>query len=181
MKAMDRKDIMTKQELEQLCSLYFEGSMDREEEKALRAILTQQVLQEADGIIAEAFFVMGIERATAKREKTPKSGRDMLLGAFRRIAIASVAATVMIGCVSAIWSFLASDVNTIDSGVYIVYCNGVRIDDPAEAKRIAMANYNEQMARMEEMQRIQNEVIEKMETGSTYAEQMFRKASDVLP
>ena len=196
--ATTETDQLSDDEFKQLYALYFEGMLTREEEKAFEAILASRSAEDEHNELSdEAVFVMGIERATAQSGKgnvktrvgsaqnNRKAGHKISHGpilwqAFLRIAVASAAAALIIGCVSAIWRFTFSGDNSLDSTVYIVYQNGVKIDDPAEAKRLALITYNERMALMEEMQRMEAETIEKMEARKAESDRIISHASELM-
>lgn len=171
---MENNEKMTLEELEQLCRLFFDGSLSVSEEEDLSVVLSETSLRSK--IIDEAIFIFGIEKVarnnqTAHSQSVAERGNDKnkaasevmigLRGAFRRILATSAVAASLIAILSVAW-------HTLDTGqgvaepVYEVYENGKLVSDAGIAKKKALESYYENMRFVKEMKEMEQTQIAEM-------------------
>ncbi len=225
---MNPDNNITREELRKLCDLYFEGDLSREEEKALALLLSNWIVcsdsqgssassdkssesieasnkssdsvDEADDIIRETIFVMGLERSSkanalksfspeANKNSGERNSRDpegvfskasiasKSKNLFRRIAFSGIAAAAIIGGIFTIWKVTGSSTESESTSLYTVYVNGKEVKDPEEAKRIAEADYSNYMAMLAQMEQLQKEKLSEFEETMESSEKLLQQAS----
>lgn len=171
---MENNEKMTLEELEQLCRLFFDGSLSVSEEEDLSVVLSETSLRSK--IIDEAIFILGIEKVARNNpaphpQSVAERGNDKsnaasevrigLRGAIRRILATSAVAASLIAILSVAW-------HTMDRGqgvaepVYEVYENGKLVSDAGIAKKKALETYYENMLFLEEMKAMEHAKISEM-------------------
>ena len=174
---MKEDNILSRDELEQLCRLYFDGMLTRREESDLARVLSATKYR--SGLIDETVFMLGIERTgrnVVDKQDIEKenSGVNFYPGlgwqkSLRRIiSISGVAACLML-VVSFAWNMVAGSDSDNHSEEYAVYINGEKVKDEAEAKRFALSRYKESMAFLAEMKKMESERMRELdETRKNY-------------
>lgn len=102
--------------------------------------------------------------------RTSESGRSLLKRSFRRIALSSAAAALIIAAISAIWRTAYPESSDSDQIVYTVIIEGKEVKDPSEAKRFAKSQYDKGMALIAQMQKLEKEHLEKLEERMDFYE-----------
>ncbi len=128
---------MTLAELEALAELYFEASLSRADERLLMKVLAESGI--SSPVLDEARAVMGLELTRPEKRVDMLKPRRSLV---RRVRVwSSVAAAALVLAVGGV-GFIRQK----------PYANGKRITDESEARRQALADYENSMMMMREMQ-----------------------------
>lgn len=173
------RQVYSKEEIEQLCTLYMEGILDVEEEKALAKILAGSAY--SGEIVEETLFLMGVsasESYMVKEDADVRNKRkDVKFGMARslfNILKTSAAAVCVVFAVSMIWNYF--NPSQIGGGsVYEVYADGNKISDPEQCRQMALRSYEKSQRFIAEMKAIQNEKLvdfekKKMDADNKYEE-----------
>lgn len=173
------RQVYSKEEIEQLCTLYMEGILDVEEEKALAKILAGSTY--SGEIVEETLFLMGVSASESYMVKEDADARnkrkDVKFGMARslfNILKTSAAAVCVVFAVSMIWNYF----NPSQIGgepVYEVYADGNKISDPEQCRQMALRSYEKSQRFIAEMKAIQNEKLvdfekKKMDADNKYEE-----------
>lgn len=138
---------MTLAELEALAELYFEASLSRADERLLMKVLAESGI--SSPVLDEARAVMGLELTRPEKRVDMLKPRRSLV---RRVRVwSSVAAAALVLAVGGV-GFIRQKPSLDGEAVYIAYANGKRITDESEARRQALADYENSMMMMREMQ-----------------------------
>lgn len=138
---------MTLAELEALAELYFEASLSRADERLLMKVLAESGI--SSPVLDEARAVMGLELTRPEKRVDMLKPRRSLV---RRVRVwSSVAAAALVLAVGGV-GFIRQKPSLDGEAVYIAYANGKRITDESEARRQALAYYENSMMMMREMQ-----------------------------
>lgn len=108
-----------------------------------------------------------------------ESKKEMLKAGLRRIAISGIAAAVVIGAISAIWRISETPSKTTDQTVYSVFVEGREITDPLEAKRIVEKRYAEAMAQLNDIQKLEKEMLNNRDRLIEDSERIIKTASSI--
>ncbi len=164
------ENALSREELIQLCELYFEGELSRAEEKMLSLVLANT--KETGGIIDEALFVMGIEKASSTAHERPtstgvSSSSERIGNAFKkkwkRIAYSGIAAAIAMGGLWTIWKISGSSHESQPETLYTVFINGKEVKDPEEAIRYAQNSYSECMALIARMEQLEEQTMDRVD------------------
>lgn len=171
---MENNEKMTLEELEQLCRLFFDGSLSVSEEEDLSVVLSETSLRSK--IIDEAIFIFGIEKVAVNnpaaspqsvaergngKNKAASEARIGLGGAIRRILTTSAVAASLITLLGIGWSALDAGSGSPEP-VFEVYENGKLVSDAGIAKKKALESYKEDMLFLEEMKEMEQAKIAEM-------------------
>ncbi len=137
---------MTLAELEALAELYFEASLSRADERLLMKVLAESGI--SSPVLDEARAVMGMELTRPEKRVDMLKPRRSLV---RRVRVWSSVAAALVLAVGGV-GFIRQKPSLDGEAVYIAYANGKRITDESEARRQALADYENSMMMMREMQ-----------------------------
>ncbi len=130
-----------------MAELYFEASLSRADERLLMKVLAESGI--SSPVLDEARAVMGLELTRPEKRVDMLKPRRSLV---RRVRVwSSVAAAALVLAVGGV-GFIRQKPSLDGEAVYIAYANGKRITDESEARRQALADYENSMMMMREMQ-----------------------------
>lgn len=149
-------DRLSVQELEELCRLYLDCRLTRPQEQELHFVLLHyddahsELIDEVRGLMDfELRLSMDSERSVAVRPKR-----------WQRWSIFNIAASLLILLASAATLTYFSASNIQKDATYMVYVDGIRIDDRSQAEAIIRADIdkaNEMLERSAEIRRQQQQ------------------------
>lgn len=175
----------SREELEELCLLYMEGSLDRREEKALMQLLTESGLSGEP--FDEVLFLMGLSASETRNcglsadnaVRSVGNGINGQVGCKKlrmseslyKIVMTCAACVAMIMGVSSVWNYFCKPPENTMS--YEVYVDGKKISDKDRSKEIALKTYEESQRFIAKMHEIEAETLR-------HAEQKKRKMESIL-
>ncbi len=144
-------------ELEELCRLYLDCRLTRLQERELHYVLlhTEAHTELIDEVCGMMDFALRLSEAAEKLPAAPVAVRTRW---WQRWSVANIAVSLLVLVASAatLTYFSASDSQT--DITYLVYVDGAKVDDRAEAEAIIRADIdkaNEMLARAAEVQEVQ--------------------------
>lgn len=178
------RQLFSKEEIEQLCSLYLKGKLDVEEEQVLAKILVRSSY--TGEIVKETLFLMGITASESymikkngyfrKKHEATKSNIGWSL--FNMLKT-SIAAVCIIFSVSMIWNYFIPS-RIYEEPVYEVYVNGKKISDPEQCKLMALKSYEKSQRFIAEMNAIQNKKLVDFEKKKLDADSKYKEMQSYL-
>ncbi len=178
------RQVFSNEEIEQLCSLYMEGNLDMEEEKALAKILASSTY--SGEIVEETLFLMGMSASESyliKEDADVRNKRNAVKFGIARslfnILKTSAAAVCVVFAVSMIWNYFNPS-HICDEPVYEVYADGKKISDPEQCRLMALMSYEKSQRFIAEMKAIQNEKLVDFEKKKMDADNKFKEMQTYL-
>lgn len=178
------RQVFSNEVIEQLCSLYMEGNLDMEEEKALAKILASSTY--SGEIVEETLFLMGMSASESyliKEDADVRNKRNAVKFGIARslfnILKTSAAAVCVVFAVSMIWNYFNPS-HICDEPVYEVYADGKKISDPEQCRLMALMSYEKSQRFIAEMKAIQNEKLVDFEKKKMDADNKFKEMQTYL-
>ena len=178
------RQLFSKEEIEQLCSLYLEGKLDVEEEQVLAKILVKSSY--TGEIVKETLFLMGITASQSHMikkngyfRKKPGATKSNIGWSLFNMLKTCVAAVCIIFSVSMIWNYFNPS-RIYEEPVYEVYVNGEKISDPEQCKLMALKSYEKSQRFIAEMNAIQNKKLVDFEKKKLDADSKYKEMQSYL-
>lgn len=184
-------NILSKDELEELCRAFMEGELTLKEEQSLSRILSTSEYN--GGIIDETIFLMGIGKIavshnqssdlTSSAEKEGISGNALKVNNFRdslkKILSVSAAAAAVIAIATFGWNHLSQSKDVSNDTVFAAYVGGEEENNPEKAKMMALAEYDRSIQFLERMQALQEKELKDAEQLNRIYDDAVNKVSEL--
>ena len=147
-------------ELEELCHLYLDCRLTRLQEQELHLVLLDQDVNSP--LIDEVRGMMGFELRMSADAVPSASTVGIRRRWWQRWSVANIAASLFILLASAATFMYLGTSNNQTDATYMVYVDGNRIDDRAEAEAIIRADIDKANAMLERSAELRRDQQQKM-------------------